>query len=123
MKKDRAKLKDNGSKTKDGIRKEIRVEVGQRVAELRRKRKLSARLVGEKLDITREAITHIENGRNNINAVALWELGTIFNCDIRDFFPDVPDGYALTKVDIDNVSKEGGPKAVRWADELFGKKK
>ena len=121
MKKARVTLNTDGNK--DGIRKEIRIEVGQRIAELRHKRRLSARLVGEKLGITREAVTHIEKGRNNVNAVALWELATLFECDIRDFFPDIPDGYALTKVDKDNLSKEGGPKAVRRADELFGKKK
>ncbi len=121
MKRPRAKVKGNDAK--DGIRKEIRLEIGQRIAELRRKRGISARLVGEKLDISREAVTHIEKGRNNINAVALWELATLFNCNIKDFFPNVPDGYALTKVDKDNVEKEGGPKAVRWADELWGKKK
>lgn len=105
------------------IEDEIRQEIGNRIAELRRKRKLSARLVGEKLDISREAVTHIETGRNNITALSLWKLAILFECDIGDFFPDVPDGYGLTKVDTDKLEREGGQKAVRWAGELFGKKK
>ncbi len=107
----------------DGIEHEIREAIGSRIAELRRKRKLSARLVGEKLHISREAVTHIETGRNNVTAVALWKLATLFRCEVRDFFPDVPDGYGLTKVDTDKIAQEGGQKAAGWAKELFGAKK
>jgi transcriptional regulator with XRE-family HTH domain len=104
------------------IEQEIREAIGDRIAELRRKRKLSARLVGEKLGISREAVTHIETGRNNITALALWKLATLFHCDFKDFFPDVPDGYGLTKIDTDKIAEEGGEKAANWAKELFGGK-
>lgn len=117
MGKPRGKVKD------DDVEKEIRQEIGSRIAELRRKRKLPARLVGEKLGISREAVTQIETGRNNITALSLWKLATLFHCDVQDFFPDVPDGYSLTKVDTDKLQQEGGQKAVRWAGELFEKKK
>lgn len=106
----------------DRIEREIREAIGSRISELRRKRKLSARLVGEKLGVSREAITHIETGRNNITATALWKLATLFHCDIKDFFPDVPDGYGLTKVDTDKIAEEGGRSAADWARQLFGKK-
>jgi transcriptional regulator with XRE-family HTH domain len=104
------------------IEREIREAIGSRISELRRKRKLSARLVGESLGVSREAITHIETGRNNITAIALWKLATLFRCDIKDFFPDVPDGYGLTKVDTDKIAEEGGRSAADWARQLFGKK-
>ncbi len=104
------------------IEREIREAIGSRISEMRRKRKLSARLVGEKLGVSREAITHIETGRNNITAIALWKLATLFRCDIKDFFPDVPDGYGLTKVDTDKIAEEGGRSAADWARQLFGKK-
>ena len=107
----------------DGIEQEIRQAIGARIAELRRRRKLSARLVGEKLKISREAVTHIETGRNNVTALALWKLATLFRCEVGDFFPDVPDGYGLTKIDTDKIAQEGGQKAAGWAKELFGAKK
>ena len=107
----------------DGIEQEIRQAIGSRIAELRRKRKISARLVGEKLKISREAVTHIETGRNNVTALALWKLATIFCCEISDFFPAVPVVYGLTKVDTDKIAQEGGQKAAGWAKELFGAKK
>lgn len=102
-----------------GTEIEIRKEIGGRIAEMRRQRHLSARHVAEKLDMSREAITHIETGRNNISAVSLWKLATLFDCDFDDFFPDVPDGYALTKVDTSKIRQEGGEKAERWAKTLF----
>ncbi|SRR6266513_1044826 len=114
----RATIKSDGVQ----IEQEIREAIGARIAEIRRKRKLSARLVGEKLKISREAVTHIETGRNNVTALALWKLATLFHCDIKDFFPDVPDGYGLTKIDTDKIAQEGGQKAARWAKELFGSK-
>lgn len=106
----------------ENIEREIREAIGTRIAELRRKRKLSARLVGEKLKISREAVTHIETGRNNVTALSLWKLATLFRCDVKDFFPDVPDGYGLTKIDTDKIAQEGGQRAASWAKELFGGK-
>lgn len=88
---------------------------------MRAKLGLSARRVSEELGVTREAVTHIENGRNNISAVSLWKLATLFRCDFEDFFPDVPDGYSLTKVDTHKIEQEGGERAARWAKTLFGK--
>jgi DNA-binding XRE family transcriptional regulator len=49
-----------------GTELEIRVEIGRRIAEMRRKLGLSARKVAEELGISREAVTHIETGRNMI---------------------------------------------------------
>jgi transcriptional regulator with XRE-family HTH domain len=112
-------MKTDGDVTEDEIRKEI----GRRIAEVRRKLGLSARRVAEEIKVSREAVTHIETGRNNISAVSLWKLATLFNCDIEDFFPDVPDGYALTKADAHKIEQEGGKNAARWAKKLFGDKK
>lgn len=106
-----------------GTEIEIRKEIGKRIAEMRKQRHLSARHVAENLGLSREAITHIETGRNNLSAVSLWKLATLFDCDIEDFFPDVPNGYALTKVDTSKIEQEGGEKAARWAKTLFQTKK
>lgn len=99
---------------------EIRCAIGRRIAECRRKLGLSARHVAEELKISREAVTHIETGRNNITAVSLWKLATLFNCAPEDFFPKVPDGYALTRVDARKIKDEGGEQAAKWAKTLFG---
>lgn len=101
-------------------KEEIRKVIGKQIKEMRNKLGSSALTVSEKLDLSREAITHIETGRNNISAVALWELATLFHCKVSDFFPDVPDGFALTQVDIRKIEQEN-PDAGKWAERLFKK--
>lgn len=99
---------------------EIRKVIGKKIKEMRNKLGLSASRVADELHVSREAITHIETGRNNISAVALWKLAILFDCDVNDFFPTIPDGYALTKVDIHKVAQED-ERAAEWAEKLFRK--
>lgn len=100
---------------------EIREYVGSKIREMRKKLGHTAQRIADELGISREAITHIETGRNNISAVSLWKLATLFNCDFDDFFPTVPDGYALTKVDIHKIAQQD-QRAAEWAEKLFKKK-
>lgn len=102
---------------------EIKEAIGRIIKEMRGKLGLSAQTVANGLKMSREAVTHIETGRNNISAVSLWKLATLFNCEIKDFFPAVPDGYAITKVDLRKIEQENGKKAAEWAEKLFKKKK
>lgn len=116
------KINQRKIETRDRTNEEIRGSVGKRIQEMRNKLGLSASRIAGELGISREAITHIETGRNNISAVALWKLAVLFHCGIEDFFPTIPDGYALTKVDIRKLAQED-EKAVEWAERLFKKKK
>ncbi|MCL4406003.1 MAG: helix-turn-helix domain-containing protein [Patescibacteria group bacterium] len=99
----------------------IKSAVAKRIKEMRGGLGLTASQVAKKLKISREAFTHIETGRNGISAVSLWKLAALFHCDIQDFFPKVPDGFQLTKVDIKKVAQED-EKAVEWAKKLFADK-
>lgn len=103
---------------KDATDAEIKADIAKRVREMRKKLNLSASQIAKKLGISREAVTHIETGRNNISAVSLWKLATLFHCDIKDFFPAIPDGFALTKVDLHKVAQED-KNAAKWAAILF----
>lgn len=100
---------------------EIRVVVGKRIQSIRRSQGQSASTVAKRLGTTREALTQIETGRNNINAVTIWKLACLLGCSIEDFFPGVPKGFALTPAEIRNVSEVGGRQGVEWAKQLFGK--
>jgi transcriptional regulator with XRE-family HTH domain len=108
---------------RDAADNEIKKEIGKTIKQLRGSLGLSAQTVADHLKISREAVTHIENGRNNVSAVSLWKLATLFNCEVEDFFPVLPDGYAITKVDIRKVAQEKGEKAAAWAERLFKNKK
>lgn len=107
------------AKVDNGPEAEIRLEVGVRIAKTRKSLGLSAGRVAQVLGITREALTHIETGRNNITAVSLWKLATLFHCDIASLFPTIPDGYALTSLDARKIKLEAGEQAARWAKQLF----
>ena len=100
---------------------EVRKNIGQKIKQKRNQLKHSAAYIAELLGISREAITHIETGRNNINAVSLWKLATLFSCDINDFFPTIPEGYSLTKSDLDKLKRED-ENVAEWAEKLFKKK-
>lgn len=116
------KKKDKIKDEKSDAEIELKKCIGKKISEMRNKLGYSALTVSEHLGISRVAVTQIETGRNNISAVALWKLATLFNCEISDFFPDVPDGYALTKVDVRKVAQENKDAAV-WAEKIFNKEK
>ena len=108
-----------GASDTDG---EIRKAIGGKIRKLRDRVQHSAASVAERLGISREALTHIETGRNNISATSLWKLATLFGCGIQDFFPDVPDGYTLSPMDTKLLAQEDN-RAAKWAEELFKKRK
>jgi transcriptional regulator with XRE-family HTH domain len=106
----------------DETDEEIRKHVGKKIREMRNKLGQTAQRIADELGLSREAITHIETGRNNISAVSVWKLATLFNCAVADFFPSIPDGYELTDVDLHKIAQED-EKAAQWAEKLFRKRK
>lgn len=102
--------------------KEIRKAIGGKIRMVRDRTHHSAAVVAQRLGVSREALTHIETGRNNISATSLWKLATLFACGVQDFFPEVPDGFALSPMDTKLLAQEDN-RAAKWAEELFKKKK
>lgn len=109
-------------KTEKETQQEIREEIGNNIKGIRRSSRgfLSAEKVAKKLGISRVSLTQIENGKKNINAVLLWELSCVLACDIKDFFPETPDGFQINQRDVKAIEKVDR-KAVIWAEKLFGK--
>ena len=102
--------------------KEIRESIGSRIQEIRTKLKQTARRVAEELGVSRVTLTQIERGQNNVNAVTLWKLACLFNCEIADFMPTIPKGYGLSRVDLDLLRREN-ERSVGWAKRLFPNRK
>lgn len=100
---------------------EVKRSIGKKIKEMRNKLGFSALTISVHLSLSREAVTHIETGRNNISAVGLWKLATLFNCQVSDFFPDIPNGFALTAVDLRRLAQED-KDAADWAEKIFNKK-
>lgn len=100
---------------------QLKRDIGDRIASIRRGAGLTARQVAEKVQVKRETLTQIENGRNNPTAIMLWKLACILRCEVSDFFPRVHHGFALTEYDMRRIEKAGDTKAVEWATTIFGK--
>jgi transcriptional regulator with XRE-family HTH domain len=104
---------------------DLKIYIGRQIASIRKGSNLTARQVAEKLKVQRETLTQIETGRNNPTALMLWKLACLFQCEVSDFFPQIPEGFGLTtytKSDMRRIKKID-PRAAEWAGRIFGEPK
>ena len=99
----------------DSTIKEI---IGKRIKRARSRHGQSAQTIAEKVGISRSSLTQIETGRNNISATLLWKIAGVLHCEIKEFFPDVPDSTSLEKSDLDIIAKENS-KAAEFMKKAF----
>ena len=79
-----------------GADDDLKKYIGRQIASIRKGSDLTARQVAERLKVSRETLTQIETGRNNPTALMLWKLACLFQCEVSDFFPQIPEGFGLT---------------------------
>lgn len=115
-----AKKKSSKIETRAESGDELKKLIGGKVGRVRRRRDHTARWVAEQTGITRIALTQIENGRNNISAVLLWKIASVLHCDIKEFFPAVPDSTALNQADLNTIALED-KQAAEFAKRAFKK--
>jgi len=65
---------------------DIKLRVGQRIRELRKKLKLSQEALAFKAEVDRTYITDVENGRRNISVEILEKIIIALEISISDFF-------------------------------------
>lgn len=114
------KKKDAKIKSKVETDDELKGIIGGRLKRIRRRRDRTARWVAEQVGITRVALTQIENGRNNVTATLLWKIANALHCDIKEFFPLVPDHTSLDQADLDVIAQEN-QRAAEFAKKAFKK--
>lgn len=100
--------------------KELKKLIGGKLKRIRRRRDRTARWVAEQSGISRIGLTQIENGRNNITAILLWKIANVLRCDIKEFFPAVPDSTSLSQSDLDTIALED-KQAAEFAKKAFKK--
>ena len=68
----------------------IELYIVQKVKEQRKKRKMSRRYLADCLNVSQSFIRNIENENDDTayNIDHLNEIAKIFDCSIRDFFPE-----------------------------------
>ena len=57
-----------------------------RIQELRKQRKVTQNELAEALNVTRQTIISLENGRYNASLILAHKLAQYFNCSIEDIF-------------------------------------
>lgn len=92
---------------------ELKKIIGGRIKRVRLRLNRTARWVAEIAGISRISLTQIENGNNNVSAVVLWKIAGALRCDIREFFPDVPNAVTLAEADLE-ILKEENRKAAEF---------
>lgn len=102
----------------DEVLREIRQAVGTLIRAERRDRDYTVERVARRLGISRVALTQIESGKSNVNAVQLWILAGTLGCStVQDFFPKITPELSLsriTKADMEKLRKKD-ERAPQWA--------
>ena len=65
---------------------DIKVAIGERIASLRKAKKLSQQKFSYEADIERSYLTHVEKGRKNISIETLLKITNALKISIQDFF-------------------------------------
>src|SRR3989339_463673 len=92
---------------------EIKKAIGQKIQLLRKSKNLSAETLSNNIGISRVSLTQIETGKTHVNAVVLWKLACRLECSVNEFFPIIPQGYGLSKMDLSHIG-QADEDAVKW---------
>ena len=65
---------------------DIKVAIGERIAQLRKAKKLSQQKFSYEAEIERSYLTHVEKGRKNISIDTLVKITNALNISLKDFF-------------------------------------
>ena len=65
---------------------DIKVAIGERIAQLRKAKKLSQQKFSYEAEIERSYLTHVEKGRKNISVETLLKITKALGISLKDFF-------------------------------------
>lgn len=77
---------------------DLRIYAGSVIKKLRERKNMSQDELAEQLNITRQAISRYENGARGVNQDLLFQLASIFNVKIDEFFPPLNNSYFKQKI-------------------------
>jgi len=65
---------------------DIKIAIGERIAELRKAKDLSQQQFAYEAEIERSYLSHLEKGRKNISVDMLVRITTALDISLKDFF-------------------------------------
>lgn len=77
---------------------DLRKYAGSIIKKLRERKNMSQDELAEQLNITRQAISRYENGDRGVNQDLLFQLASIFNVKIDEFFPPLNNSYSKQEI-------------------------
>lgn len=77
---------------------DLRKYAGSVIRKLRERKNMSQDELAEQLNITRQAISRYENGDRGVNQDLLFQLASIFDVKIDEFFPPLNNNYSKQKI-------------------------
>lgn len=77
---------------------DLRKYAGSIIKKLRERKNMSQDELAEQLNITRQAISRYENGDRGVNQDLLFQLASIFNVKIDEFFPPLNNDYLKQEI-------------------------
>ena len=95
--------------------------IGKRIQKIRNRLGKPAKWVAGQMQINRSTLSQMETGTIHINAVALYKLAYVLKCDVREFFPTVPDSSSLTERDVALLAQED-TQAAEFLKKAFKQK-
>jgi len=69
---------------------DIKVAIGERIAQLRKAKNLSQQKFSYEAEIERSYLTHVEKGRKNISIETLIKITDALEISLKDFFNQEP---------------------------------
>ena len=69
---------------------DIKVAIGERIAQLRKAKKLSQQKFSYEAEIERSYLTHVEKGRKNISIETLNKITDALEISLKEFFNQEP---------------------------------
>lgn len=69
---------------------DIKVAIGERIAQLRKAKKLSQQKFSYEAEIERSYLTHVEKGRKNISIETLMKITDALEISLKEFFNQEP---------------------------------
>ena len=68
------------------MQRELKIKVGERIAQLRISKKLSQQKFSYEADMERTYLSHIEKGRKNISLSTLEKITNALGVSVKEFF-------------------------------------
>ena len=78
-------------------------EIGKHIEELRKKKGLTQKELGEKIGVKHNTVSGYENATNEAEQDILFKIANVLEISINDLFPPTTSSVSLTNAEIEHI--------------------